>query len=90
MYRLDKLVSWPSANIPGDMQVELKGMADRIISMRQKLHSSLKAVGAPGTWGAAAVHVLPDPTACFWPSCRMKICNIWLTVVSLLPPQTTS
>ncbi len=35
--------------VPG-MQVELKGMADRIITMRTKLHESLKAVGAPGGW----------------------------------------
>jgi len=32
------------------LQVELKGMADRIITMREKLHSALKEVGAPGTW----------------------------------------
>ncbi|DBA88905.1 hypothetical protein WJX79_000402 [Trebouxia sp. C0005] len=31
-------------------KVELKGMADRIITMREKLHSALKEVGAPGTW----------------------------------------
>ena len=32
------------------LQVELKGMADRIITMREKLHSALKEVCAPGTW----------------------------------------
>ena len=32
------------------VQVELKGMADRIITMREKLHSALKEVGAPGSW----------------------------------------
>lgn len=32
------------------MQVELKGMADRIISMRKKLLGSLEAAGAPGGW----------------------------------------
>ncbi len=32
------------------LQGELKGMADRIITMREKLHSALKEVGAPGTW----------------------------------------
>lgn len=32
------------------LQVELKGMADRIITMREKLHAALKEVGAPGTW----------------------------------------
>ena len=32
------------------LQVELKGMADRIITMREKLHSALKEAGAPGTW----------------------------------------
>ncbi len=31
-------------------QVELKGMADRIISMRHKLHDSLVAAGAPSSW----------------------------------------
>ena len=31
-------------------KVELKGMADRIISMRHKLKEELIAVGAPGTW----------------------------------------
>lgn len=25
-------------------------MADRIITMREKLHAALKEVGAPGTW----------------------------------------
>jgi aspartate aminotransferase len=29
---------------------ELKGMADRIISMRHKLRDELAAVGAPGNW----------------------------------------
>ena len=32
------------------MQEELKGMADRIITMREKLHAALQEVGAPGTW----------------------------------------
>lgn len=32
------------------LQVELKGMADRIITMREKLHAALKEVGAPGKW----------------------------------------
>lgn len=32
------------------MQVELKGMADRIIRMRQKLVDALRAAGAPGGW----------------------------------------
>jgi len=31
-------------------RVELKGMADRIISMRQQLRAALEANGAPGTW----------------------------------------
>ncbi|KAL3149705.1 hypothetical protein ABBQ38_013535 [Trebouxia sp. C0009 RCD-2024] len=31
-------------------KVELKGMADRIITMREKLHAALKEVGAPGSW----------------------------------------
>jgi aspartate aminotransferase len=31
-------------------RVELKGMADRIISMRQQLHKALQEVGAPGNW----------------------------------------
>ena len=32
------------------LQQELKGMADRIITMREKLHAALKEVGAPGSW----------------------------------------
>lgn len=34
--------------------VELKGMADRIISMRQQLYDALQARGTPGDW----THVL--------------------------------
>ena len=30
--------------------MELKGMADRIITMRQKLYDALQEVGAPGSW----------------------------------------
>lgn len=33
-----------------EWKVELKGMADRIISMRKKLLGSLEAAGAPGGW----------------------------------------
>ena len=32
------------------LQVELKGMADRIITMRTGLFDALKEVGAPGGW----------------------------------------
>ena len=32
------------------VQGEPKGMADRIITLREKLHAALKEVGAPGTW----------------------------------------
>lgn len=32
------------------LQVELKGMADRIISMRSQLFEALQDVGAPGNW----------------------------------------
>ena len=32
------------------VQVELKGMADRIITMREKLHAALKENGTPGSW----------------------------------------
>ncbi len=44
------------ATILGDPQlyehwkVELKGMADRIITMREKLHQALVDQGAPGDW----------------------------------------
>ncbi|EFN51704.1 hypothetical protein CHLNCDRAFT_59799 [Chlorella variabilis] len=32
-------------------KVELKGMADRILTMRQQLYQALQEVGAPGDWG---------------------------------------
>ena len=32
------------------LQEELKGMADRIITMRETLHGDLYEVGATGTW----------------------------------------
>jgi Aminotransferase class I and II len=32
------------------VQVELKGMADRIMSMRLQLYEALREVGAPGDW----------------------------------------
>lgn len=44
------------ATILGDQKlyeqwkVELKGMADRIITMREKLHQALVDQGAPGDW----------------------------------------
>lgn len=38
------------AGLFGRWKLELKGMADRIISMRHKLKDELIAVGAPGTW----------------------------------------
>eukprot|EP00741_Cyanophora_paradoxa_P002613 tig00000615_g2535.t1 len=34
----------------GEWEVELKGMADRIIAMREALRGELVANGAPGTW----------------------------------------
>jgi aspartate aminotransferase, cytoplasmic len=36
------------------VQVELKGMAERIKAMRQELYGALQRVEAPGEWG----HVL--------------------------------
>uniref|UniRef100_A0A803LBT5 Aspartate aminotransferase n=1 Tax=Chenopodium quinoa TaxID=63459 RepID=A0A803LBT5_CHEQI len=37
-------------NLFGEWTVELKAMADRIISMRQKLFDALRARGTPGDW----------------------------------------
>ena len=33
-----------------DWTIELKGMADRIISMRQQLYEAIQARGTPGDW----------------------------------------
>ncbi|KAH0907060.1 hypothetical protein HID58_038887 [Brassica napus] len=39
-----------SSDMYNDWTIELKGMADRIISMRQQLFEALQAKGTPGDW----------------------------------------
>ena len=45
-----QLVSPECNRLAGYFQVELKAMADRIITMRTKLHESLREINAPGSW----------------------------------------
>ncbi|GAB4816612.1 hypothetical protein N2152v2_003658 [Parachlorella kessleri] len=45
-WKASRLLRWTSSPV----MVELKGMADRIITMRQKLYEALQEVGAPGSW----------------------------------------
>ncbi|EOA35234.1 hypothetical protein CARUB_v10020394mg [Capsella rubella] len=40
-----------------DWTIELKGMADRIISMRQQLYEAIKARGTPGDWSHIVKHI---------------------------------
>ena len=45
-----QLVAADWTALAGCVQVELKAMADRIITMRTKLHESLREINAPGSW----------------------------------------
>jgi aspartate aminotransferase len=46
-----------NSDMYNDWTIELKGMADRIISMRQQLYAALEARGTPGDWSHIIKHI---------------------------------
>ncbi|KAG7587866.1 Aminotransferase class I/classII [Arabidopsis suecica] len=46
-----------NSDMYNDWTIELKGMADRIISMRQQLYEAIQARGTPGDWSHIIKHI---------------------------------
>ncbi|XP_010418279.1 PREDICTED: aspartate aminotransferase, cytoplasmic isozyme 2-like [Camelina sativa] len=46
-----------NSDMYNDWTIELKGMADRIISMRQQLYEAIQARGTPGDWSHIVKHI---------------------------------
>jgi aspartate/tyrosine/aromatic aminotransferase len=49
--QLSRALEWPECTLIIDRLKEVKKMADRIISMREKLYNALVELKTPGEWG---------------------------------------